>query len=74
MQKQETVLIIELSEALAELECLVLTGAGYQAISSLCGLSSMQAVEANNPDAIVLDLVHTTNPAAGSSWATFART
>jgi len=56
MPSPTTVLIIELDEALADLEREVLHNEGYEAIPMVCGPASMQSVKTINPDVIVLDL------------------
>lgn len=51
-----SIMIIELDQALAELEDVILTGEGFEVTATVCSSSSLQQVLASNPDVIVLDL------------------
>lgn len=51
-----SVLVIEIDEALAELETLLLRGEGFQVTSAICDPATMRQVLDTNPDVIVLGL------------------
>lgn len=55
-RRAKTILVVELDLELADLDRVILSDAGYQVITTVCGPSSFQEAQRINPDAIVLDL------------------